>query len=196
MERALSLPKGYMQTSKHTYCSTPFSENHIVRTDCFDRYVVAWCINSCGSLTLLNNLFFTQIIKQSINYVFPSIIHDSLPTARQVFDPTLEEIGRFGREDFVELILGLSVFVEGNSAQIVGERAEEVVIRWAKVRRVGKMWKNLPVECLNGRFRHVFSVCSGVVMLKNHSMSSTRAFLLDCFLKTAKLLTIRFLLSS
>jgi hypothetical protein len=29
-------------------------------------------------------------------------------------------------------------------------------------------------------------------MLKNHSMSSTRAFLLDCFLQTAKLLTIAF----
>jgi hypothetical protein len=29
-------------------------------------------------------------------------------------------------------------------------------------------------------------------MLKNHSVSSTRAFLLDCFLQTAKLLTIEF----
>jgi hypothetical protein len=29
-------------------------------------------------------------------------------------------------------------------------------------------------------------------MLKNHSMSSTRAFLLDCFLQAAKLLTIAF----
>jgi hypothetical protein len=29
-------------------------------------------------------------------------------------------------------------------------------------------------------------------MLKNHSMSSTRAFLLDCFLQTAKLLTTAF----
>jgi hypothetical protein len=29
-------------------------------------------------------------------------------------------------------------------------------------------------------------------MLKNHSMSSTRALLLDCFLQTAKLLTIAF----
>jgi hypothetical protein len=28
--------------------------------------------------------------------------------------------------------LELSVIVEGNSAQIVGERAEEVVIRWSK----------------------------------------------------------------
>jgi hypothetical protein len=33
-----------------------------------------------------------------------------------------------------------------------------VVIRWGKVRRVGRMWKNLPVEFLNGRFRHVCSV--------------------------------------
>jgi hypothetical protein len=29
-------------------------------------------------------------------------------------------------------------------------------------------------------------------MLKNHSMSSTREFLLDCFLQTAKVLTIAF----
>jgi hypothetical protein len=33
---------------------------------------------------------------------------------------------------------------------------------------------------------------SGVVMLKNHCMSSTRAFLLDFFLQTAKLLTTAF----
>jgi hypothetical protein len=30
-----------------------------------------------------------------------------------------------------------------------------VVIRWGKIRRVGWIWKNLPVEFLNGRFRHV-----------------------------------------
>jgi hypothetical protein len=35
-------------------------------------------------------------------------------------------------------------------------------------------------------------VWSSVVMLKNHSMSSTRAFSLDCFLQSAKLLTIVF----
>jgi hypothetical protein len=29
-------------------------------------------------------------------------------------------------------------------------------------------------------------------MLKNHSMPSTRAFLLDCFLQTARVLTIAF----
>jgi hypothetical protein len=56
--------------------------------------------------------------------------------------PRFEEIRRFGREE-LEPILELSVVVEGNSAQIVGERAEEVVIRWDKVRRVGRMWKNL-----------------------------------------------------
>jgi hypothetical protein len=32
------------------------------------------------------------------------------------------------------------------------------------------MWKNFPVEILNGRFRHVCSMWSGVVMLKNHSV--------------------------
>jgi hypothetical protein len=47
-----------------------------------------------------------------------------------------------------------------------------VVIRWGKVWRVGRMWKNLPVQFPNGRFRHVCSVWSGVVMLKNHSLSS------------------------
>jgi hypothetical protein len=110
----------------------------------------------------------------------------------QVFDPTLEQIRRFGREEVVKPIFELSVVVEGNSGQIVGERAEEVVIRWGKVRRVERMWKNLPFEFPNGRLRHVCSVWSGVVMLKNHSMSSTRACLLDCFLQTAKLLTIAF----
>jgi hypothetical protein len=51
----------------------------------------------------------------------------------------LEELRRFDREEIVEQILELSVVVEGNSAQIVEERAEEVVIRWTKVRRVGRM---------------------------------------------------------
>jgi hypothetical protein len=30
----------------------------------------------------------------------------------------------------------------------------------------------IPVEFLNGRFRHVCSMWSGVVVMKNHSMSS------------------------
>jgi hypothetical protein len=54
------------------------------------------------------------------------------------------------------------------------------------------VWKNLPIDFLNGRFRHACSAWSGVVMLKNHSMSSTQAFLLKCFIQTAKLLTIAF----
>jgi hypothetical protein len=54
------------------------------------------------------------------------------------------------------------------------------------------MWKNLPVEFLNGRFRHVYSVWLGVVMLKNHSMPSTWGGFLNCFLQMAKLLTIAF----
>jgi hypothetical protein len=62
-----------------------------------------------------------------------------------------------------------------------------VVIQWGKVGRVGRMCKNLPVEFLTGRFRHVCSVWSGIVMLKNHSMLSTQAFLLDCFLQMAKM---------
>jgi hypothetical protein len=70
----------------------------------------------------------------------------------------LEEIRCFGHEEVLEPILELRV-VEGNFVQIVGERAEEVVIRWAKVRRVGRVWKNLPVEFLNGRFHQVCSVC-------------------------------------
>jgi hypothetical protein len=40
-----------------------------------------------------------------------------------VFDPTLEEIRWFGREDVGELILELRVVVEGNSVQIVGRES-------------------------------------------------------------------------
>jgi hypothetical protein len=57
----------------------------------------------------------------------------------------LEEIRRFGHEEVVKPILELTIVVEGNSVHIVEERAEEVVIRWGKVRRVGWMWKILPV---------------------------------------------------
>jgi hypothetical protein len=80
---------------------------------------LAWCISSCGFLTLTNNLFFTPVIKQSINNVFFYIIHDVLPTIGQVFDPTLEEIRRFGREEFVQPILDLSAVVEGKLAQLL-----------------------------------------------------------------------------
>jgi hypothetical protein len=55
-------------------------------------------------LTLPNNLFSTEIIKQSINYVLSAIIYDYLPTFGQIFDPTLEEIRRFSREGVVEPI--------------------------------------------------------------------------------------------
>jgi hypothetical protein len=76
----------------------------------------------------------------------PPIIQDCLPTFGQVINPMLEEIRRFGCEEFVKPILELSIVVEGNSTQIVGKRAEEVVIQWSKDWRVGWMWKNLPVE--------------------------------------------------
>jgi hypothetical protein len=85
------------------------------------------CISSCSVLTLPNNLFSTRIINQSINHVFSSIIHNCLPTFRQIFDPTLEEICQFGHEE-VQPISELSVVVNRSSTQIVGERAEEVVI--------------------------------------------------------------------
>jgi hypothetical protein len=77
-------------------------------------------------LTLSNNLFFTQIIKQSINYVFSSIIHDSFPTFGQVFDRRIEEICQFGCEE-VEPVLEPSIIVEGNYVHIVGERERK---RW------------------------------------------------------------------
>jgi hypothetical protein len=76
--------------------------------------ILGWCISSCGFLTLPNNLFFTQIIKQSINYIFSSIIYDFLLTFGQVSDPTLEEIRQFGLEEVIEPSLELSV-IEGNS---------------------------------------------------------------------------------
>jgi hypothetical protein len=81
--------------------------------------MLCWCISSCG---VLNNLLFTQVIKQSINDVFSSTIHDCLPTSGQVLDPTLEKIRLSGREEIVEPVLELSVIVEGNSALIARER--------------------------------------------------------------------------
>jgi hypothetical protein len=51
------------------------------------------------------------------------------PNVREGFNPTLKEIRRFGREEIVKPILALSFVVERNSEQIVGEKAEEVVIR-------------------------------------------------------------------
>jgi hypothetical protein len=85
--------------------------------------VLGWCINSCEFLRLPNNSFFTQIIKQSINYVLASIIHDYLPTFGQVSQPTLEEIRRVDREELVEPILELSVVLKETPSRLLkGER--------------------------------------------------------------------------
>jgi hypothetical protein len=84
----------------------------------FFMHVLGSCISLCCFLTLPNNLFFTQIIKQSINYISCFIIHDCPPTFGQVSDPTLEEICWFGREEVVEPILELIVIVQGNSAYL------------------------------------------------------------------------------
>jgi hypothetical protein len=140
---------------------------------------------------LPNNLFFAQIIKQSINHVF-SIIHDCLPTFGQVFDPTLEEIYQFGHEEVVEPILELSVIVERNCTD-----------HWRESGRGGNPMGQGPesrmdVEESPSQVPELpFSSClqcvwSSIVMLKNHSMSSTQAFFLDCFLQTVKLLIIAF----
>jgi hypothetical protein len=88
-------------------------------------YILGWCISSCGFLTLPNNLFSTQVIKQSINYVFSSIIYDCLPTFGQVFNPTLEEIHRFGGEEIVQPILELSVAVERKNPRRLLEKEQK-----------------------------------------------------------------------
>jgi hypothetical protein len=104
--------------------------------------------------------FILHTNNQTINQsCISSDIHDYFPTFGQVFDPTLEKIRRFGREDIVEPIWEPSVVVEGKSEHIVGVRAKEVAIQCSKVRRVGRTWKDLLVEFLNGLFRHVCSVC-------------------------------------
>jgi hypothetical protein len=81
----------------------------------FCLIVLGWCISSCGVLTLPNNLFFTQIIQQSI--IYSPLLFTTAPNVRVGLDPTLQEIRRFGREEFVEPILELSVVVEGNSTR-------------------------------------------------------------------------------
>jgi hypothetical protein len=99
----------------------------------------------------------------------------------------LQEIRQFGCEEVIGQILELSVIVEENSVHSVGRRLEEVVIRWGKIWTVQRMWKN-PEWSLSSCLQCVV----GTVTLKNHSMSSTWAILLDCFLQMARLLTIVF----
>jgi hypothetical protein len=64
----------------------------------------------------------------------------------------LEEICWFGCEEVVEPILELSVIVEGNSAQIVGERESGRGNPMGQGPKSREMWKILPVEFLNGHF--------------------------------------------
>jgi hypothetical protein len=135
---------------------------------------------------LPNNLFSHN---QSINYVFSSIIHDCLPKFGQVFDPMFEEIHQFGHEEVIEPILELSVVVEGNSAQTVGETGRDgnPMGKGPESRAdVEESPSRVPEWPLSSCSRCVV----GIAMLKNHSMSFTQAFLLDCFLQAAKLLTI------
>jgi hypothetical protein len=90
--------------------------------------------------------------------------------------------------------LELSVAVEGNSAHNVGERERG---RGGNPTGQGPESRADVEESPSRGPEWSFSSClqcvrSGVVILKNHSMSSTRAILLDCFHHTAKLLAIAF----
>jgi hypothetical protein len=57
----------------------------------------------------------------------PPLFTTASQCSGRFLDPTPEEIRRFGSEKVVEPILELSVVVEGNSEQIVGERGRK---RW------------------------------------------------------------------
>ena len=71
-----------------------------------------------------------------INYVFSVAVYDLLPPLDQFVDVIPPKISGSGIEEFVKPVFKVLFIVEGNAPHIVRQRAEKIVIRGCKVRRI------------------------------------------------------------
>ena len=83
-----------------------------------------------------------------INYVFSVAVYDLLPPLDKFVDAVPPKIPGSGNEEFVELVFKVLFIVKGNAPHMLRQRAEKIVVRGCKVRRIRRMLKDLPFELL------------------------------------------------
>ena len=101
-----------------------------------------------------------------INYVFSVAVYDLLPSLDQFVAAVSPKTPGSGIEEFVEPVFKVLFIVEGNAPYMVRRRAEKIVIRGCKVRRIRRMLKDLPFELLECGFDDLCNMRPGVVVKK------------------------------
>ena len=101
-----------------------------------------------------------------INYVFSLAVYNLLPPLDQFVDAVPPKIPGSGIEEFVEPVFKVLFIVKGNAPHMVRQRAEKILIRGCKVRRIRRMLKDLPFELLQCGFDNLCNMRPGLVMKK------------------------------
>ena len=101
-----------------------------------------------------------------INYVFSVAVYDLLPPLDQFVDAVPPKIPGSGIEEFVEPVFRVLFIVESKAPHMIRQRAEKIVIRGCKVRRIRQMLKDLPFELLECGFDDLCNMRPGVVVKK------------------------------
>ena len=101
-----------------------------------------------------------------INYVFSVAVYDLLSPLDQFVNAVPPKIPGSGIEEFVKLVFTVLFIVEGNAPHMVRQRAEKIVIRGCKVRRIRRMLKDLSFELLECSFDDLCNMRPGVVVKK------------------------------
>ena len=104
-----------------------------------------------------------------INYVFSVAVYDLLPPFDQFVDAVPPKISGSGIEKFVEPVFKDLFIVEGNAPHMVRQRAEKIVIRGCKVRRIRRMLNDLPFEPLECGMKPV-------VVVKKYGLALSMGF--------------------
>ena len=111
-----------------------------------------------------------------LNYVFSVAVYDLLLPLDQFFDAVPPKIPGSGVEEFVETVFKVLFIVEGNAPHMVRQRAEKIVTRGCKVRRIRRMLKDLPFELLECGFDDLCNMSPGVVVKKYDLVLSMGSF--------------------
>ena len=114
-----------------------------------------------------------------INYVFSVAVYNLLPPLDQFVDAVPPKIPGSGMEEFVEPVFKVLFIVKGNASHMVRQRAEKIVIRGCKVRKIRRMLKNLPFELLECVFDNLCNMRPGVVVKKYGLALSMGSFQLN-----------------
>ena len=111
-----------------------------------------------------------------LNYVFSVAVYDLIAPLDQFVNVVPPKTPGSGIEEFVEPVFKVLFIVEGNAPHMVQQRAEKIVIRGCKVRRIRRILKNLPFELLECGFDDLYNMRPGVVVKKYGLALSTGLF--------------------